>query len=60
MSSHPQVAGDSPAGDGDTQLGCDETKSCFCSPGLSAGRRESHDQDAAHELGLEHSLSSQL
>lgn len=59
VSSHPQEAGDSPAGDGDTQLDCDETKGCFCSPGLSAGRQESHDQEAVHELGTRHGLSSQ-
>lgn len=32
VSSHPQAAGDSLAGDGDTQLGRDETKGRFCSP----------------------------
>lgn len=32
VSSHPQAAGDSPAGDGDTQLGRHETKGRSCSP----------------------------
>lgn len=53
------MAGDSPAGDGDTQPGRLRTESYFCSPGLSLGRLESHDQDAADKLGPGHGVGSQ-
>lgn len=46
--SHPQAAGDSPVGDGDTRLGRRQTKSRSCSP-RAEGRPESHDRDPGRE-----------